>query len=245
MATITAAILRGDHHVRQDGTTNIKIRITHHGKVQYISTDLYVLPRKFFGGHAKGSDDNATHLNSRIRDELTKYTNRYLRLGQITDILTAREIRDKLLIDTYREQIDFHAFAKDYHRELITAGRTGSASAIISVINHLTRFRGSLYFHEIDIHLLNNFTTYLHDCGVRVGVRNYMRAFRLIYRKGMDRFNDEERGIFRIQNYPFRKYKIPKKKDWNNESLTSAQVRMLTGYSAQTDRLVHEICFIT
>ncbi len=237
MATITAAILRGDIHVRQDGTTNIKIRITHRGRVQYIPTTLYVAPRKFTGGHVKGSDKNATFLNSRIRDELTKYTNRYLSLADEADILNASELRDRLTIDTTREQIDFHRFAKDYHRELTAGGKAGSAQAIISVINHLQRFRGSLYFHEIDIHFLNDFTAYLRDNGVHQPVDNYMRAFRLIYKKAMDRYNDDERGIYRISTYPFRRYKFPKSRQQSNrQSLTSAQVKVMAAFPTRTVR---------
>lgn len=53
--------MKGDIHIRLDGTTNIKIRVTHKRKVDYISTDLYVNPNNFEKGIAKGK--NASFIN--------------------------------------------------------------------------------------------------------------------------------------------------------------------------------------
>ncbi len=44
MATFKAVILKGNVHKKSDGTTNIKIRLTHNRKADYISTDLYIVP---------------------------------------------------------------------------------------------------------------------------------------------------------------------------------------------------------
>ena len=44
MATFKAVILTGKKDIKEDGTTNIKIRITHLRKINYISTELYINP---------------------------------------------------------------------------------------------------------------------------------------------------------------------------------------------------------
>lgn len=56
MATFRAVILHGGRHTKADGTTNIKIRITHRRQQQYISTDLYCKPGLFQQGLVTGQD---------------------------------------------------------------------------------------------------------------------------------------------------------------------------------------------
>ena len=46
MATYKAVILQRKLDTKKDGTTNIKIRITHLRKICYISTDLFVYPEQ-------------------------------------------------------------------------------------------------------------------------------------------------------------------------------------------------------
>ncbi len=41
MASFNAVILKSTTDLKNDGTTNIKIRMTHNRKLSYISTDLY------------------------------------------------------------------------------------------------------------------------------------------------------------------------------------------------------------
>jgi hypothetical protein len=47
MSTFKAVLLKGNIHLKDDGTSNIKIRITHDRKADYISTDLYIMPSDF------------------------------------------------------------------------------------------------------------------------------------------------------------------------------------------------------
>ncbi len=45
MAVFKAVILKSVNDTKGDGTTNIKIRITHQRKISYIATDLYIDPK--------------------------------------------------------------------------------------------------------------------------------------------------------------------------------------------------------
>jgi hypothetical protein len=47
MSTFKAVILKGKIHEKNDGTSNIKIRLTHKRKAEYISTDLFLEPGAF------------------------------------------------------------------------------------------------------------------------------------------------------------------------------------------------------
>ena len=134
MATFQAVILKGDIHVKQDKTTNIKIRITHNRKVEYVSTDLYVNPDNFEKGQATGK--NSSFINSRIRDELSRLNTKYLRMGPVVTKLSAKELRQRLYSDDESDHIDFLKFADEYYQELIKKGKLGSARGLKGVVSN-------------------------------------------------------------------------------------------------------------
>lgn len=235
MATFQAVILSGDIHVRQDKTSNIKIRITHKGKPEYISTDLYVHHKKFKQGQASGT--NAEFINGRIRDELDKYTNRYLRLGSLPEKLTVKELKAELINDRDTSDIDFLAFADTFIKEQTKLGKDGSVRGFEGFISNLKSFRKSVSFQEIDVHFLKDFQSYLKEKGIKGGVNNYMRYFRLIFNRGRDKFNDEDRGLIRIPNYPFRKFKIERSENKTQDnSLTVEQLKTFINYKSARER---------
>lgn len=236
MATFKAVILTGDIHIRQDNTTNVKIRIVHKSKPAYISTDLYVNPKKFKDGQV-GGNDNANFLNSRIRDEINKYTLRYWKIGSLADKLTVNEIKERVISDAEDFTIDFIDFADKYVESLKKQGKTGSARGLTGVIANLKRFRTSIKFSDIDTHFLNEFVDFLKANGVKNAVDNYMREFRLLFKAGIEKYNDEDRGIIRIPHYPFRKFKFEKIKRTTFENrLTIDQVKLINNYKCERER---------
>jgi hypothetical protein len=74
MSTFKAVLLKGNNHLKEDGTSNIKIRITHNRIADYISTDLYIVPSDFderegIARYGKNKD----FINYRITDKLKEF----------------------------------------------------------------------------------------------------------------------------------------------------------------------------
>lgn len=236
MATFKAAIFKGDIHVKDDNTSNIKIRITQNCKSEYIPTDLYVNPKKFKGGFVTGGEA-ANFLNSRIRDEVEKYSQRYYKLGEHRENLTAKEIKERVLVSQFKEEIDFHKFADQYVEELISQGREGTARSMRATVAQLKKFRSKLMFSEITLQFLNDYITFLKEKGVKNGVDNYMRAMRRIFREGQNKLNDEDRGLIRIPHYPFKKLKYDKPVFKTKENVLSAEeLQKFINYKPQRGR---------
>lgn len=235
MATFQAVIFRGAVHVRQDSKTNVKIRITHKRKSDYISTDLYVSPNKFDKGRVTG--ESSIFINGRIRDELKKYTERYLILGDVTEKLDVKELKDRLLQGNRTEDIDFIKFSKDLIAEFEDQGREGTVRTFKAFLTKLEKFQPKVTFQEVNIDFLRRFTLFMKNDGVKNSRNNYLRNFRQIFNHGRDRFNDEDRGIIRISNYPFRKYEIEKPVLKTKENaLTVEQLRMFINYKPVRER---------
>ncbi len=228
--------MKGNIHIKPDKTSNIKIRLIHKSVPQYFSTDLYVQPEKLIKGWVTGK--NSAFINSRIKDELDKYTTRYLKLGAAAvNKMTAKQLRDRLMADEEDTEIDFLKFADEYYQELKEEKKDGSARALQGFIKNIKSFKEDVMFSDIDLNFLKEFQKYMKKEGVGNSINNYMRYFRLVFNRGRDKFNDEDRGIIRIPNYPFRKLKIAKTEVKTREhSLTLDQLRSLINYKSSKPR---------
>ena len=224
MATFKAVILKGDIHVKSDGTTNLKIRITHNKKSEYISTDIFVVPDKTKRGYSLGS--NADYITDRITDYISKYQKAYLKLGDTSRSLSVKELKQAIMNDDNKE-IDFLKFADHYIAELEANGQQGSLRAVRGFVSKLKRFTTSLTFSQIDSRFLENFERFMLKDGVGNSISTYMSRFRVIFNKGREHYNDEDRGIIKIKNYPFKKYKIEQPESRSKDNCLSVeQLRM-------------------
>jgi integrase len=201
----------------------------------YIKTDLYVKPKDFRNGMATG--DEATWVNSRIIDYLRQYTDKYLKLGDVAHEMTANEIRTAVMAKNDRQVIPFIAFAEKWLNGLLNAKRTGSHRAAICLVKHLKDFKGNLTFDEVTADFLLSFEKYMERQGVKNAIASYMRWFRVIFNEGRRQYNDEDRGIILIANYPWKRYRIKTPEhDANQHALTVDQLRALISYKPITYR---------
>ena len=69
MTTFKAIIRNGKLHHKNDGSTNVKIRITHNRRADYISTELFVTPEVFdVRAGVVRLGKNKSYINLRILD---------------------------------------------------------------------------------------------------------------------------------------------------------------------------------
>ncbi len=116
MSNLKAVILKGESHIKDNGSCNIKIRITHSRKADYISTDLYVLPDSFDSkaGVVK-SGMNKEFINLRITDYIQKYQRKDIELAERRDYMTVKQIKAYLLEDRKKSgALDFFEFAEEF-----------------------------------------------------------------------------------------------------------------------------------
>ncbi len=116
MATFKAVVLKAAGQVKKDGTSNIKIRVTHKRKDAYIPTDLYIITTDFNNksGWAK-SGPNKDFINLRITNLLKQYREKDILLGENRDFMSVTELRKFLLEGkTSAREIDFFKFVEDF-----------------------------------------------------------------------------------------------------------------------------------
>ena len=233
MATFKAVILSGENFIKTDGTTNVKIRITHKGKQQYVSTKYFVpvnTEKKIFWDHATGRAKNFTDAKT-INDQVHNIINSYIKtealLGDSANWMDVNRIKAEITINKSNTNIDFFEFADSLIYKLEKAGKDKTAQWHQSPVNALKLFvrHDKLNALSITTHFLRQFEAYLLNGDPKLisrknkngeikqtvtrepmtpgGVNNYMRSFRSLFNQLRKEYNDESIGLIRVPNYPF------------------------------------------
>lgn len=239
MATIKEVVLK--HHKKEDGTYNIKFRLTHNRKVTYINTNHFAGEKQL----KKDFTVKDRFLLSVISTEIAKYRVRLLELDRMLMHLDVKQLANRLVQPDENAVIDIIAFSRQYVSELKEQGRKGSAYPILTVINSLCDYFGSekVEIERINSIMLPDYERYLrkerrfkrkNQFGKDVnyvskglsdsGLHNHMRDLRNLFNAARNRFNDEDLGLIRIKHYPFKKHKVIEAPMTAKRALTVKQI---------------------
>lgn len=236
MATFRAIILQGKQDINKDGRTNLKIRITHKRKANYISTKHFIFPSEIdrTTGQFLGNNINALTISS--NEWINKCMKADMELGDRAEYLTVSQIKEFILKGNLNALgLEFFDFTKEL---IASTKKEGTAKQYRFFALSLESFCGpTLPFTNITLSFLKRYETYLYNRGVVNGVINYMTTFRAIFNKARDLKNDEDLNIIPIPHYPFRKYKMPKRiPNAKNHVLTVKELQSLINYKPMDKR---------
>ncbi len=232
MSTFKAVVLKGSNQVKADGSGNIKIRITHNRKSDYISTDLYVLISQMDckTGWVK-SGKNKDFTNFRISSIINSYQEKDIMLGDRRNFMTVKEVKEYLLLGKNNgSEIDFFEFADNYIKKVRVKG---TADQFVALVNSLKIFNGErLSVKEINVTFLMRYENFLRARNVNNGIINYMRTFRALFNKCREHYNQEDEGRLLILHYPFKKYIFPKRTtEARDHTLTIDDIKRFVAYN--------------
>jgi integrase len=256
MATFKAVILNGKAFEKENGTTNIKIRITHKGKQDYVSTKYFVPvsteKKTYFDnitGLAKGLPE-AKFINDQILITISGYVKAEAELGDSANFMTVQQIKRHLKQKKVSKSMDFIAFAETLIESLREAGKTSTADWYDTTVKTIKTFSKSdtLDVLNIDSNYLKLLEVYMLEGSKKTkperkpmstgGVNTYMRALRALFNKMKNQYNDEELGIIRIPRNPFKAYKIKTvKRRQQGKYLTVEEMRKIVTYTSTTESL--------
>ncbi len=233
MATFKAIVFTGSKHLKQDGTTNIKIRIYHNGSAQYIPTEHYIQP-DLMGkdGTVSSAYSNADLLNYDIGELIQQYRKISLKLGtHRMKKMSSADLKEELAYwsNPDAEFIDFVVFAKEIiskTSKIKTAEwYKSSLGAFVSFMKRdridvkdidgrvLEAFGKTLAEKKIIIEKKNKKTgklIYRTERNMEPGtINNYLRGLRALFNKARKHFNNEDLDIIKIPYNPFNKITIP------------------------------------
>lgn len=191
--------------VNADGKANIKLRISHRGKVAHIGTQWYIDP-KYMGsdGWITSRYEGEVALNGSLIAEMKGYNDAIFKLGTNLRYMDVNALARKLKGCAETGQ-DFFAYM---HRRIALLRKEGRAAladlyeVTLQHLEHMTK-APALPFDEISVSFLERFESYLKLRGSsRNTIRNYMCNIRAVFNHAID--NDAASQ----ELFPFRKYRI-------------------------------------
>jgi len=237
MATFKSVIYK--HQKRNDGTWNVKIRVTHKREAKYIPTSIFVTTNDV----TRSLNIKNKIIELEIDSIIFEYRSICNRLGTSIDNLTPDELIEILKRGDKEESndIDFIAFSLN-HIETIES--KGTASNYRIALNSFMRFskRKKILFSEITYNLLTSYAKYLikqkekrNKEAIKKGERVttnralslYTACLRHLYNEGKLFYNDEDRNRLPIPWSPFSKFKIPSEEPTRKRALTPEQIRAI------------------
>ena len=234
MATFKAEVYA--HQKKEDGTYNIKIRVTQNQKKRYLATTWYVT-----------KDDLTRSLklkNQKYIDMCEALVKKYRsicdRVGERLKTMSVDEVVN--LITSSRDErwdLDIAAYMERHIELLQSTGHTGNAKTYTCALHSLRRFTGrdSISVREITVRFLQDWSRWIGEQStVSVGYaqHNYLDRLRAVYNKAKLEYNDEDAGIIRIPNSPFSHFQIAKAPQVRKRALTIEQVKMIASLPDQS-----------
>jgi integrase len=222
ISTTVAAVVF-EHHGKNDGTYNVKIRVYHKFEKKYLDTSHFVSKRQL---DAKFNIKDKFLIKT-LEQTLDEYREAISQLGFKLEFFTCEQLREYLR--DLNSDIDFVAFCTRHMAQLKRENRSGTAGTHRTVRNSLVDYfrRESVSITEIHSNMLMSYERYLksertikrvNQLGKMVetkekglsesGLHNHMRDLRTLFNAACSYYNNEDLGLYKIKHYPFKKYKI-------------------------------------
>ncbi len=249
MATVSAVILK--HHKKQDGTWNVKIRITNNGSSAYLDTSLFAT-RNDVTTVRSGSGTKIrlkkVFIDNYLTTSIVDYRKKLNDLGSKVDYMSASEVKKLLMKDD--EAIDLFEFADRYIESMEQSGRKSSSIKRKSNFKKFREFTKRTTFPPdmLTSKLLKEFEAYLRkDKLSSLTVRNIMSDLQAIFNQAKEDYNDEEIGLIKIHNSPFSRYKIPEGVASRKKALSIEQIKMIRDVELENevDRLSRDLFMLS
>ena len=222
--TITPVIL--EHHIKDDGSVNVKIRLTHNRRSKYLPTTEVAHK----GDYTKELVIKNNAMRLRLSTLVEKIENA-IKEVDLFDLykMTVYELADiieKKLKSEEKFELDFFEFGN----EVLQGRRKETVLNYYVAMRALSAFLGkeSLDISEITSSLMRSFEAYLvqkHGKDARA-VSMYTSGISYIHKQARLRYNNEELEQVRIKN-PFLYYTPPKQKPAKKRALSAEAIQKL------------------
>lgn len=220
------------HHLKSDGTYNIKIRVIHNRKVRYISTQYFESKSEF----DKKLNFKSGDLRYKYEGIEKKYRDSFEKIADHAESMSVDEVVDFVKGDISKEGV-FSLDIIAYGRKIAEVKSVGSRTNYNAALNSLSRYNEGkpLDISLVTTRLLEGWANWLQtDNGGKPvqgrGVSLYLGCLRAIHNEAKREFNDEDLGIINIKGSPFSRFKMPAMPITRKRALSVEQMRLIAAH---------------
>ncbi|CAM3957804.1 phage integrase SAM-like domain-containing protein [Mucilaginibacter galii] len=240
MATVCAKVY--EHHKKNDGSYNVKIRIFHKGEKKYLDTPFFLTAKQL----TKGFEIKDVFVKKSVQTLIDNYRKEIHGLEDRLQLFSIDEL--KCFLEEKDEDIDFIKFCDKHIDQLRADKRMATAANHTTVRNSLVdyfkkdvvsiREITSQFLRLYERHLrrprkvtrLNQFkeeVTVLKEGISDQSLYNYTRDLRTLFNEAKRTYNNDDLGLIRITHYPFTNYTMVKPPVTRKRNLSIEQIKSI------------------
>lgn len=200
MATTFKALVL-PHHIKQDGTYNVKIRVTHNRKVRYLSTPFFVEQNQV----TKTMKIKNRKVLDAVDEEVRRLRDKRYTLGMAADNLDIDEIILLLTMEDSNESCFTDFAQRKINQMLLSPTREKTAKSYQTAINALLRYTNGekVYFNQMTKSWLLAYYNYLLSIVSVHSANSYITVLNTLYSIARRELNDEEAGVVVVKYHCF------------------------------------------
>lgn len=186
---------------RKDGFYPVYIRVQHHKKLAYISTDKLVTD-KYLTPSGEITDPYVLQYCSKMIVEWIEALNKKdTQHWSVHDVVK--------FLRTGESDICFSDYARKHYDRMVDAGQVRNARNYEMAYQHMERFAGTnrIMFSQLTSVFVNDWLKSL--AHTRRAKEMYPICIRQIFKAAMMEYNDYDNGVIRIRTNPWGRVKIP------------------------------------
>lgn len=224
--TVKAVILR--QHIKQDGSVNVKIRVTHNRVVKYLPTSEFARKGDYYQSDLRFKSTSLikkmADLVERVQDAIAEVDAFEWKTKTTAEVCAHIEA---CLVPKEKFRLDFFQFGYEWANAKKNKYSGGNYR---TALKSFSSFLGTetLDISLVTSSLLRRFEIYLHDKHGRDAraVSLYTSHIATLHSEARKRYNNEELGEVRIKN-PYEFYTPPKQKPAKKVSLAKETIQKL------------------
>lgn len=260
MATIKAVV---SYHKKEDGTYNVRIRITHHQQTKMLPTTHFVTDAQITRGTRKIKD---IRLQEILNNTISTYQHIVDSLGWRAEEMTCDEIVNYIKNERAKAR-PFTLPMASYIMSLSEKKKQQTARLYKSCANAILRYTSGrdVNVNDISAKWLEGFQSFLEDEERKRGtgvsgevvsvsttkkvstIKMYMSYLRAAINMAKKEYNDEDRGLLRIQVSPFTRYSYNPTISFNKRALTKEELLLLWNWEGKSslNQVAKDMFFIS
>lgn len=227
MATLKEVV---SDYRKDDGTYNVRIRLTHNRRTTYFVTSLYVTDRQITK-RKKIKDHDVADAVARKIAEIRSIIS-HIDGVEYMDIDRLKKIISEEMKYGSKFSLDFLAFAG----EKISAMKKNTARTYITATKHLREFAGKIDVNDLDSRFIIKFKEHLYSLDLSTNsVQTNLAKIKHLINLAKDEFNDDYKTNVVVN--PFKKGVMPKAEQTRHRVLDIDVLRQIFAYDGKDTKL--------
>lgn len=216
MATFKGVVLNNQR--KQDGTYNVKIRVTHNRQTRYIATPFYVTKDQL----TRGMKIKDNLILDKVQEKIVELRRASDELGFLSQEMSVEHLVK--VITSRPGNVDFISYMEEYANQLGKERGNRTKEAYLVAARSLRRFTEGkhLYFPNITKRVMADYWDFIGH--LRPNTRaSYIFHIKSAYRRAQKEFNNEDAGLIMVKHGVFDLIELPRQESLNNMAFETVE----------------------